>query len=553
MTTVRLPTTKIPPPVGRPVSLEGTVPGLVAVLVARDREERIAAQVECLLHRCDSVLLVDRASRDETVLRAEEAGARVLRLAAPAGEGEALRAGLHLSRELGYIGLVWVGEEEPLPEDIDRLALAHLQAPEALILGVGPGQAIAGSEWDEARALAEGREPDPVPDYQPPRSAGLPGMVEYWFEQLVQTSYAHPWGGPRVLPLQSILRRQLREPGVGVHLELLALSASAGIPTIEIELSQEPARQSLDCRRAAARLLKRLIPMVVRASALERMGMGGGYAPPTTSPLQLLLAASLAIGLVLFLSGCPKPIPPAMLGSMDCGGEHPMASWPGDGDAGQALSQLVADRSGFVRVWVDQGVELSDPALDGSRRFRGLLVRDGADRLRLRFLGPLGIPLLDYVQSDGAWQLTVPPVGILERGLVGQPLRLDGLSSLAGIAPDAVAHFFGVLEDVSGAQWQAGSCAVLELLDEGGTAVRRIGFRFTDPGWEVASEELVDGGEVQLLSRFEDYRTVGDLGRWPYQQEVLDPDRGSSLLFETRNLKTEGIDPSFFLFSNHSD
>ena len=88
MTLVRLPTAPIPPAVGRPATVDGVIQELVGLLLLRDAEEDVVQRIEALRRRCDSILVVDRGSSDETRARAEAAGARVLDLAAPAGRAK---------------------------------------------------------------------------------------------------------------------------------------------------------------------------------------------------------------------------------------------------------------------------------------------------------------------------------------------------------------------------------------------------------------------------------------------------------------------------------
>lgn len=544
MTRVRLPTTPVPPPTVHELVLDGTVEGLSGLLVVRD-DPRVAERVQSLARRCDPVLVVDDGSRDDTAERAEAAGARVLRLPTPAGQGAALRAGMLLARELGAIGALQPAGELLDAEAIDRFALAHLKAPEALLLGVGPGQALAGKEWLEAQALAEGLEPEPYPDWRPPKASGLTGAAERWFERLVQTRFGYPWGGPRVLPLQAVLRRDLREPGVGVHIEVLAESVLAGVPAIELELPEEPHRPVVACRKVALRLLARWVPRVVQTSLMERLGLGDGYAPPTTSPLQLLLAASLAVALALGLAGCPKPVPPAQV--VECEKDLPRAGWPGAGDAEAALVELSEARSGLRTVWVEQGVEVTDPELEGARKLRGVLALDGPDRLRLRLLAPMGMTILDYVEVQGSWQLAVPPAGLLRRGGPDDPILEseelgDGMPTLR---PELIASLIRSIQPGAPVRWQAGSCAVLEELN-GDAVVRRLAFRPVEEGWEVAREEVVHAGEVALQVLFDDYRPVDEAGLWPHRSQIDDPARGSMIVLSTRKLRTEGVTDAFF-------
>ncbi len=544
-TKVRLPTTPVPEPSAKLQLPGGAVAEVVGLLVLQDDAAQVADRVASLLHRCDGAIVVDRGSQDGTRDLAAAAGARVLSLPPRSGEGDGLRAGMQLARELGYIGAVVPGDHLLTADELDALCLAHVRAPEALVVGVGPGEALAGKEWDEARAIAEGREPEPYPDWRPPRADGLPGAVERWFERLVETRFGYPWGGPRLLPLQGILRRNLREPGAGVHMELLALAVSSGIPTVEIEFAASPARPVVTCRKAALRLLARFVPMTVSARGRERLGMGGGYAPPTTSPLQLLLAASVAVFLAVGLSGCPKPVGPAEPVA-ECEQELPRVSWPGAGDADAALGELLATRAGVETVWVEQGVTISDPELDGSRKLRGVLARGGPDRLRLRLLAPMGFTVLDYVEVAGDWQLSVPPAGVFRRGGPDDPIIEPGEVADAEqmVRADLVASLLKSIGAGASVRWRGGSCAVLEELD-GDVVVRRLAFRPVGDAWEVAREEVVDAGEVRLAAAFTDYRPV-DGSVWPHRQEITDPTRGSSILLETKSLRTDGVTDAFF-------
>jgi len=547
VTLVRLPTAPIPPPVGRPVEVDGVVSELVGLLLLQDAESRVADLIAGLLVRCDSVLVVDRGSQDATVERAQRAGARVLDLAAPAGEGQALRAGMQLARELGYIGALLPGSALPAPEDIDALVLAHARAPEALIMGVGPGQAIAGTEWEEAKALAEGREASPMPTFRPPRSPGLHGQVEGWFERLVQTRYAFPWGGPRLLPLQSILRRDLRESGESVHIELLALAAHAGVPTVEVELSDSPPRETPTCRKAAARLLRRFVPLTLRAELMEKMGLGGGYAPPTSSPLGLVLAASLAVAFALGLAGCPKAVPP-MAAAVECEEERPLHTWPGAGDPARAYEELQAARAALAPLFVEQGVILTDPSFEGERRLRGILARDAEERLRLRFLGPMGTTVLDYVQAEGHWHISIPSARVSEGGVVGEPPVAQTPSALSGIGPERLARLFLGLEDEELLGWKEGGCAILETRGSEGQVTRRFSYRPTDDSWEVAREEVLGMAGPELVAEFADYRPVPGSNTWAYQQELSQPQRGTRITLQTKLVRTEGVTSSLFAF-----
>lgn len=539
MTRVRLPTTPVPPPTPELVSLAGPVDELVGLLVSRD-EPGIADRIAALRLVCHSVLVVDDGSGDDTADRAQAAGARVLRFPAPRGAGAALRAGMRLARELGYIGALLPGDPIPAPDDLKALALAHVKAPEVLVMGVGPGQALAGKEWEAALAESRGEEPEPYPDWRPPASSGLTAQLLRVFEALVETTYSYPWGGPRIVPLQGVLRRDLREPGPGTHIELLAEAVAAGIPTAELELSVPPHRPVLTCRKACVRLAARFAPRVARRRVAERLGFGGGYAPPTQSPLLLLLAASLAVLAV----GCVPKKPPVAVA--ECEAQTPRAQWPGDGEAQAALTELLSSREATARVLVEQGVEVTDPGLQGTQRLNGVMAIDDGRRLRIRLVA-MGFTVLDYLETEDAWQLTIPPGGVRRDGSPGEAvLSSADLARLQGpqLRPDLIASLVRSVGEGAQVRWQPGTCAVLEEVEDG-AVVRRIGFAAEGDAWYVAREAVLAEGRERMAVVYSDYREAGG-GAWPHRAEITDSDRGSLVVLTTRRLRVDGLSDEHF-------
>jgi len=532
VTRVRLPTTPIPPPADKSITLDGLVEGLCGVLTPRDEADTIVAQIEALRRRCTGVVVVDDGSVDGTVAAAEGAGARVLPLPAPAGEGAALKAGLRLTRELGFIGALVPRKEVLAAEVVDELARAHLAAPEAILLAVGPGEAIAGKEWEEAAAVARGEEPVPYPDFSPPRAPGLHGRVEDVFEAVVETRYAYPWGGPRILPLQAILRRRLRQNGIGIHMELLALAVKAGTPTVEVEVPTPPARVTPTCKRAAVTLLREFVPLVALSRVRDRLGLGSGYAPPTMSPLLL----ALGLGLAFAGTGCVKQVAVANPTTEPCAAR---AEWAGGGDAAAARDELRAGRAAMVPLMAQQQVDVD--ARGRREQLHGVVAFGARDELRVRVVvGPAASPVLDYLEAEGRWLLLLPTEqqrlageGRPDREALGNP---DG-----ALSPGALVTLLKSPEADAAVRWEPGACAVLQELD-GDRVVRSLRL---EPGSRLVVEDrLFLDGDPAVTVLPSDHRPVGE-GFWPHRIEVRSLTSADKVVLTTRRVRTEGFDHLF--------
>lgn len=553
MTRVRLPDTPIPKAERNSVGLDGQVQELVGLFQSRNNAESVIARAAALGHRCPEVLVVDQGSSKDCVASLEAAGLRVLCLPADQGEGAALRAGMQLARELGYIGALIPGPELLSAADVDVIALAHVRAPEAMFMAVGPGEAVAGQEWVEAAMLAEGLEPPPLSDFQPPRADGLIGRVERSFEKLVETCFSHPWGSPRVLPLQAMLRRDLQCTGPEFHMECLFLAVLAGVPTIEVEISVSPQRRTLSCRRSGARLLARLILLLARKRIDEGFGMGGGgYAPPTSSPLSILLAAGLAFVAAVPASGCVRNSQ-VVAPELSCEQQWPREDWPAAGNALLAWQQVQQERSDRGNLWMAQSVTLDDSGPAPAQKLQGALILGGSGRFRLRLVGPMGAAALDFVRSGADWQLIVPSMKLKRRGqgplpsLVENdhgkklPLRLDLLATVLQGAEQGVS-----------ASWKQGSCGVLEEFDSKGVLLRRLVWH---PEQEegLAREEFIEGGDLLLAVNYRDYRVVREGVSWPHHLELQDSRGGGFLALQTGLVRTDSIEDKFFAMSPVTD
>jgi glycosyltransferase involved in cell wall biosynthesis len=82
------------------------------------------------------VLVVDDGSTDETALRAEGAGAVVLRQSPNQGKGAALRAGFHYALEEDYDAVITLdADEQHDPDEIPRFLEAYREHQGDLIIG----------------------------------------------------------------------------------------------------------------------------------------------------------------------------------------------------------------------------------------------------------------------------------------------------------------------------------------------------------------------------------------------------------------------------------
>lgn len=540
-TRIRLPTAPVPPPRPAPELPSGVVPRLAALVVVREGSATVGATITRLRGRCAPVLVVDDGSKDGTAEAAEAAGARVLRFPAPQGRGPGLRAGFRLLRELGAIGAVVPGSGSLDEVDLDRLAMAWLRAPEALLLGVGPGERIAGTEWDEAAALARGEDPAPRPTFRPPRSAGAAGVLESWFERLAETRFAHPWGGPRVVPLQAVLRRDLREDGAFANIELLAECVADGVPTVEVELSGVERQAVPACRKPVLRLISRWVPRIATRTAIERLGLGGGYAPPTTSPLLLAIGLS-----VVFLTGGCAPKHIAATADERCAGG--LSTWPGGGDEDRAWQVVREWRAGAPSLWVGLDVRVEAPGLVPTNVY-GTVMRLGDDRFRLRLQhAAFALPLLDFLRGGAESELALP---MIRRRYAGPLVELAPWLAAIPDAPQglplgALVALVDPLPDEADVRWQSGSCAVLERLGPDGRVAAAYGFELRAAHPPVLRSERHTDGQSTVDVRFDEWAPV-DGGRWAHRIEVEGVGDGLRAVATTINLRTDGLTPSLFL------
>lgn len=109
---------------------------LLVIVPALNEQETIAQVVDDIRKQEFEVLVVDDGSTDETALRAEAAGAIVLRLPMNLGVGGALRAGFRFARDNNYAAVAQVDADSQHPANqISDLCRAAEQNDAQLVIG----------------------------------------------------------------------------------------------------------------------------------------------------------------------------------------------------------------------------------------------------------------------------------------------------------------------------------------------------------------------------------------------------------------------------------
>ncbi len=95
---------------------------LIAVIPAYNEGTRVGNVVAAAMRHVDVVVVVDDGSSDDTALRAQEAGARVIRHTENSGAGAATMTGIEAARRMGATAVVTLdADEQHDPADIPRL------------------------------------------------------------------------------------------------------------------------------------------------------------------------------------------------------------------------------------------------------------------------------------------------------------------------------------------------------------------------------------------------------------------------------------------------
>ena len=114
----------------------------LAVIPARDETATVASVVAGVRAALGcAVLVVDDASRDDTVAKAREAGALVLRLPLGLGAWGASQAGIRYAQRHGYAGVLTLDADgQHLPESLPALFAAQARSGANVVIGTCPGR-----------------------------------------------------------------------------------------------------------------------------------------------------------------------------------------------------------------------------------------------------------------------------------------------------------------------------------------------------------------------------------------------------------------------------
>ena len=114
----------------------------LAVIPARDETATVAAVVAGVRAALGcAVLVVDDASRDDTVVKAREAGALALRLPLGLGAWGASQAGIRYAQRHGYAGVLTLDADgQHLPESLPALFAAQARNGANVVIGTCPGR-----------------------------------------------------------------------------------------------------------------------------------------------------------------------------------------------------------------------------------------------------------------------------------------------------------------------------------------------------------------------------------------------------------------------------
>jgi glycosyltransferase involved in cell wall biosynthesis len=193
-------------------------PVVSAIIPCLDEETAIGRVVTAVLAQdVSEVVVVDGGSKDRTVERAMEAGARVI-VEAPRGYGRAIQAGIAAARDDADILVFLDGDGSDPAEFIPALVSPIVAGQAVFVLG------------SRVRGV---REPGSL---APPQLlAGHVGGLLLWLVYGVRFTDLSPF---RAIRRDALERLGMREETFGWNLEMLMRVAAARLPALEIPVGQ---------------------------------------------------------------------------------------------------------------------------------------------------------------------------------------------------------------------------------------------------------------------------------------------------------------------------
>lgn len=191
--------------------------GLWAVVPVFDESRTLGAIVERLRAHCP-VIVVDDASTDGSAGVAARAGAaEVVRHVRREGKGAALRTGFDTALRRGATAIVTLdGDGQHDPADLPRLLLAHVEAPDALVLGDRFG----------------GADGDPIP---PLRRVAI-RAADRALGPILLAPLSDSQCGFRIYPGAFLREVALSEEGFVLETEALVRAARAGYRVVSVPI-----------------------------------------------------------------------------------------------------------------------------------------------------------------------------------------------------------------------------------------------------------------------------------------------------------------------------
>ncbi|MCC8039423.1 MAG: glycosyltransferase [Bacteroidales bacterium] len=199
--------------------------GICVIIPTYNNAGTIADVVERALNQCDSVIVVNDGSTDDTSLILNNiAGITLVEYPKNAGKGTALKNGFRRAREMGFAYAITLdGDGQHFPEDIPALIDANVANPGALIVGERDFEGVTRSKGS--------------------RFANR--FSNFWFAVQTLRHLRDTQSGYRLYPLKHLYGIALLTSRYEAELELLVMAAWHGvkIATVPVRVYYPPQQE----------------------------------------------------------------------------------------------------------------------------------------------------------------------------------------------------------------------------------------------------------------------------------------------------------------------